>query len=693
MAPQVPIPIKPRFGRRGRTVQVEGGWDAPTNPHHLQNSGDGADLAVAVREYLDLPVAVADTERAGRDPELHGLLKVVRANPGSESAVQDWATSSLPPERREAFATAWRDAVAAATDAALRDSQNWPPNRNGAPHRDQGGALRGACTSGSSTTGGDASVTDIETDRRPKILVDSNLHVVRDDILNVIQDDPALSKRGEVLVKFTRLESDEATLRGGATLKHAKGTYALWPIDEASFACHTAALAYFYKEKIVKGKPVEEQCDPPATPLRAVLRNKTFEGVRPISGVVECPYLTPDNLLCQPGYNADTETVYIPTVKIDPLPVAPTKEDALAAKARIYDFIREFPFKDPDLDRSVWLSALLTAIMRPTMREAVPGCALCGNNPGIGKSMLVDLIGIVATGRTVATVSYPESKEEATKLTVGLALAGAQWVFFDNLTEGSSYGNGVMDSRVTNPKLNERILGGNQYTGEIYLLPNWFLTGNGISPAADAYRRWLMCNLLTELEHPEERKVEREELLEHVCRSRGGILRDCLIILKAHALAGYPKGEWGPLGSFYAWDKLIRACVWWVTGADCNQTRREAANESPERLRKLALLEAIEDIQHAFVAGGQPYANGVTTGEIIALAAETDGALDRQGQIHLSRPCVNGRDGLPCEGARIPGANPRQRHRGPEAQDARRQTPRQERRQPQPLGDLARCPK
>jgi hypothetical protein len=597
-----------------------------------------ADLAVAVREYLDLPVAVADTERAGRDPELRGLLKVVRANPGSESAVQDWAETSLPPERREAFATAWRDAVAAALDAALRDSQNGPPNRNGAPHRDQGGALRGACTPGSSTTGGDASVTDIETDRRPKILVDSNLHVVRDDILNVIQDDPALYKRGEVLVKFTRLESDEATLRGGATLKHAKGTYALWPIDEASFACHTAALAYFYKEKIVKGKPVEEQCDPPATTLRAVLRNKTFEGVRPISGVVECPYLTPDNLLCQPGYNADTETVYIPTVKIDPPPVAPTKEDALAAKARIYDFIREFPFKDPDLDRSVWLSALLTAIMRPTMREAVPGCALCGNNPGIGKSMLVDLIGIVATGRTVATVSYPESKEEATKLTVGLALAGAQWVFFDNLTEGSSYGNGVMDSRVTNPKLNERILGGNQYTGEIYLLPNWFLTGNGISPAADAYRRWLMCNLLTELEHPEERKVEREELLEHVCRNRGGILRDCLIILKAHALAGYPKGEWGPLGSFYAWDKLIRACVWWVTGADCNQTRREAANESPERLRKLALLEAIEDIQHAFVAGGQPYANGVTTGEIIALAAETDEHLT--GKVKYTYPTL-----------------------------------------------------
>ena len=118
-----------KIGRRGRTVQVAGGWAA-------------ADLAVAVREYLDLPVAVADTECAGRDPELHGLLKVVRANPGSESAVRDWATSSLPPERREAFATAWRDAVAdavaAARDAATRDSQNGPPNRNGDTHEGPG---------------------------------------------------------------------------------------------------------------------------------------------------------------------------------------------------------------------------------------------------------------------------------------------------------------------------------------------------------------------------------------------------------------------------------------------------------------------------------------------------------------------------------------------------------------------------
>ena len=144
-------------------------------------------------------------------------------------------------------------------------------------------------------------------------MVDNNLHVIRADILNVIQDDLDLYKRGYVLTKFIQLETDEAKLRGGVTLRNAKGTYALAPIDEASFACHLTNLAYFYKEKTTpKGKVVEVQCDPPATPLRAVLNHKAFKGVRPISGVVECPYLTPDGTLCEPGYNADTEIIYCP---------------------------------------------------------------------------------------------------------------------------------------------------------------------------------------------------------------------------------------------------------------------------------------------------------------------------------------------------------------------------------------------
>jgi hypothetical protein len=76
-------------------------------------------------------------------------------------------------------------------------------------------------------------------------------------------------------------------------------------------------------------------------------------------------------------------------------------------------------------------------------------------------------------------------------------------------------------------------------------------------------------------------------LLEH----RGELVCDALTILRAHALADQPKGNWAPLGSFERWDKVVRGAVHFVTGRDCCATRRAAADEAPARRAKIALLE------------------------------------------------------------------------------------------------------
>jgi hypothetical protein len=89
-------------------------------------------------------------------------------------------------------------------------------------------------------------------------------------------------------------------------------------------------------------------------------------------------------------------------------------------------------------------------------------------------------------------------------------------------------------------------------------------------------------------------------------------------ILKAHALAGRPTGDWGPLGSFETWDPIVRGAVWWATGADCCQTRKAAAAEAPERLNKIALLEAWRALP-----GGGPTGPGVTLEEACKLATPT----------------------------------------------------------------------
>jgi hypothetical protein len=61
----------------------------------------------------------------------------------------------------------------------------------------------------------------------------------------------------------------------------------------------------------------------------------------------------------------------------------------------------------------------------------------------------------------------------------------------------------------------------------------------------------------------------------------------------------------------------VRA-VWWATGADCCTTRKAAAAEAPERLNKLALLEAWRALP-----GGGPAGPGVTIEEARKLATPT----------------------------------------------------------------------
>jgi hypothetical protein len=80
-------------------------------------------------------------------------------------------------------------------------------------------------------------------------------------------------------------------------------------------------------------------------------------------------------------------------------------------------------------------------------------------------------------------------------------------------------------------------------------------------------------------------------------------------------VAGYPRGAeqgkpWPLLGSFEEWDKIVRGAVWFATDKDCNTTRRRAAEQSPDRLNKLALLEAWKELPD-----GGPKGKGVTSEE------------------------------------------------------------------------------
>ena len=295
--------------------------------------------------------------------------------------------------------------------------------------------------------------------------------------------------------------------------------------------------------------------------------------------------------MTSPGFDRRTGTLYRSSIAIPALPNRPTLPDAKDARDRICSLVSQFPFEDSN-SFAVWLANLLTAIQRPSIRGPVPGFAYNGNKAGCGKGLLIDIIGNIVWGCDVSTRTYPIDPNEADKVKLALAFAAVPVVHFDNLPEGGFYGGSTIDSALTSTVTSGRILGQSRDSGNVPIRPVWTLSGNNVSPTGDADRRWLPIDLVTNEENPHERSdIEQKDLRGYVLKHRAELLRDCYLILKAHALERRPTGGWGALGSYEEWDPIVRGAVWYATGIDCLTTQRKRAKEMPDRISKTALLE------------------------------------------------------------------------------------------------------
>jgi hypothetical protein len=432
-----------------------------------------------------------------------------------------------------------------------------------------------------------------EAGSRPQVEVTTECHVVRDEAVKVLVDDPRVFSRGDMLAMVVRPAEYTVKLSGGVELRHAHGASRVVPIDEPNLGCLLTERALFWHW--VKSK--KEKCEargirPPSWLIKAVLARRVWPGVRELLTVAECPYVVADGrVVSKAGYDESTGTLLNPAFEVAGLPERPSQADAKEAYARILGYFHQFPFAT-GFDFTVWLADLLTAIQRPVIRGPVPGFAYSGNKAGCGKGLLIDARGILVWGGPVPTVAYPVDPAEADKVVLALALGGVQAVHFDNLEEGQFYGGSALDSALTTTLKGGRLLGLSRWVDGVPLRPCWCLSGNNISPGKDAFRRWLPCNLRTELERPHERPdLDVKDFRSYVAEHRAEIVRDALVILRAHAVARRPSHGWGPLGSFEEWDLAVRAPLWFATGDDCLTTQRQAADDSPKRLEKLALLE------------------------------------------------------------------------------------------------------
>jgi hypothetical protein len=219
-----------------------------------------------------------------------------------------------------------------------------------------------------------------------------------------------------------------------------------------------------------------------------------------LTGIINAPTLRANgSLISEPGYDPETGLLFDPQgVEFPAVLENPTKKDAEEGLAKLKFLLSTFHF-ETDADRSVALSGVLTAIVRKSAIAFAPMHCFDASLPGTGKSKLVDIISVIATGREAGIVAQAKSEEEMEKRLGSLLLSGDS-IALDNCAApvNSSFLCSILTQTIVKP----RILG----KSETPSLPTNVMvtaTGNNLRIAGDLTRRSLICRIDPETERPE----------------------------------------------------------------------------------------------------------------------------------------------------------------------------------------------
>jgi hypothetical protein len=238
-------------------------------------------------------------------------------------------------------------------------------------------------------------------------------------------------------------------------------------------------------------------------------------------------------------------------------------------------------------DRSVALSALLTILDRRSMPTA-PLHAFSSPMAGTGKSLLVDICAILATGRRMPVIAQGRNEEETEKRLGAALLAGDTAISLDNCD--SVLESAFLCQVLTQPKLNIRILGHSKKV-ETPVNAMVFATGNNLVIGGDATRRSLLCAMDAGCERPEARTFT-DNVIDIARRRRAALVMAALTVLRAWHVA-VDAGEhmhMPAFGSFEDWSFRIREPLIWLGKVDPCETLIEIRNNDPHRDALVAVI-------------------------------------------------------------------------------------------------------
>jgi hypothetical protein len=327
--------------------------------------------------------------------------------------------------------------------------------------------------------------------------------------------------------------------------------------------------------------------DPPmqvATTILARVGDWTFPA---IAGVISTPTMRPDgSLLTEPGYDEATGLLLVEPPPMPPIPVQPTREDALEALALLESLLTGFPFVD-DVAKACALSAIITPVVRGAF-PVTPLHASRAPTAGSGKSFLWDIVAAIAIGQPMPVMSTGANTEETEKRLGAAMLAGQPLISIDNIS--GELGGDALCQIIERPVVEIRILGRSERVRIEARGTSLYATGNNFVILGDVCRRVITTNLDPAMERPELRQFKFDPV-EMVLANRGKYIAAALTICRAYFVAGQPNKA-NKLASFEGWSDTVRSALIWVGKQDPVKSMETAREEDPERVELSNLLDA-----------------------------------------------------------------------------------------------------
>lgn len=460
-----------------------------------------------------------------------------------------------------------------------------------------------------------------QTNRPVVMLIEHELHRVLDEVEAglVAMEAPLYQMAG----RLVQVERKEVPLPGGDAAS-SPGGFIIKDVSDHRLRERMIEFVEFRRPKDDKDDDGSTSIVSPtlahAKHLQARSDKWTF---RPLRAVVETPTLRADgSLIQQEGYDAASGFVLnFGGVEFPPIPESPSRDEALAALAKLREPIAGFPFvpepgsPNASSSRSVALSAILTALCRRSLRTA-PLHAFTAPTMATGKSLLADVVSIIATGRSATVISQGKTEEEEEKRLLALLMQGEPILIVDNIERPIS--GDALCTILTQEQWQSRLLGQSKQM-QVSTNVLFLATGNNLTFKGDMSTRAIIARMDAGLESPEAR-VFTGDLRKQVRAIRPALVAAGLTVLRAFHATGLPGLDlFTPFGRFEPWSDLVRGALIWLGEADPCLSRSLVAQRDLARDEHSELLE----VWRRVIGVGSV----VKAAEVIVAASRDDGLL------------------------------------------------------------------